>query len=102
MTEEIIIQDKRTNPFRLFFAFLIGGLVGTGIAFLLAPQSGQQTRQMIKDKSLEMKDKAEAKVERTANDLTQQAKMKAESLKNRGQEILDEQRSKVESKAKQM
>ena len=102
MTEEIIIQDRRANPFRIFFAFLIGGLIGTGVAFLIAPRSGEDTRQMIKNKGIELKDKAEAKVEQTANDLTQQAKAKADSLKNRGQELLDAQRSKVEDKIKQM
>ena len=42
-----------------FFAGLvIGGLVGTGLALLLAPQSGVKTRGQIKDKGVELKDGA--------------------------------------------
>lgn len=43
-----------------FFAGLvIGGLVGAALALLLAPQSGEETRAQIRDKSLEFKDRAE-------------------------------------------
>ena len=43
----------------LFFAGLVvGGLVGAGLALLLAPQSGEETRSQIKDKSFELKDGA--------------------------------------------
>ena len=43
-----------------FFAGLvIGGLVGAALALLLAPQSGEETRAIIRDKSLEYKDMAE-------------------------------------------
>ncbi|MFC1975722.1 YtxH domain-containing protein [Chloroflexota bacterium] len=41
----------------LFLAGLVtGSLVGTGVALLLAPQSGAETRGQIKDKSVELKD----------------------------------------------
>ena len=41
----------------LFFAGLVmGGLVGASLALLLAPQSGEATRDRIRDKSLELKD----------------------------------------------
>ena len=43
-----------------FFAGLvIGGLVGAALALLLAPQSGEETRAQIRDRSLEYKDRAE-------------------------------------------
>ena len=38
-------------------AFL-GSLVGAGVALLYAPQSGEDTRMVIKEKSIELKDKA--------------------------------------------
>ena len=45
------------NSGTLFFAGLvIGGLVGASLALLLAPQSGEETRGQIKDKSVELKD----------------------------------------------
>jgi gas vesicle protein len=38
--------------------FVIGGLIGAAVALLTAPQSGEQTRQMIADKSIELRDRA--------------------------------------------
>ena len=47
------------NDLGTFLAgFIIGGLVGSAIALLTAPQSGEETRVMIRDKSIELKDKA--------------------------------------------
>jgi gas vesicle protein len=34
--------------------FLIGGLVGAATALLLAPQSGEETRAAIRDRSIEL------------------------------------------------
>ena len=49
-----------SNEGGAFFAGLvIGGLVGAALALLLAPQSGEETRAIIRDKSLEYKDWAE-------------------------------------------
>ena len=47
------------SDFGAFLAgFVIGGLVGAATALLLAPQSGEETRTIIRDKSIELKDKA--------------------------------------------
>jgi gas vesicle protein len=47
------------NRGALFFAGLVmGGLVGAGVALLMTPQSGEETRSQIRDKSLELKDQA--------------------------------------------
>ena len=51
---------SQNNEGAAFFAGLvIGGLVGAALALLLAPQSGEETRAQIRDKSLEYKDWAE-------------------------------------------
>ena len=43
----------------LFFAgFVTGGLIGASLALLLAPQSGQETRDQIRDKGIELRDGA--------------------------------------------
>jgi gas vesicle protein len=42
----------------IFLSFLLGGLVGAGFALLLAPQSGRETRQKIKDLTEDVKEKA--------------------------------------------
>ena len=39
--------------------FVVGGLTGAVVALLFAPQSGEETRALIKDKSIELRDKAQ-------------------------------------------
>jgi gas vesicle protein len=46
----------------IFLSFLLGGLVGAGFALLLAPQSGSETRQKIRELSEEAREKAKAYV----------------------------------------
>ena len=38
--------------------FVIGGLIGAGVALLMAPASGEETRAAIADKSIELRDRA--------------------------------------------
>ena len=48
-----------SNDFGTFFAGLVvGGLVGAAVALLLAPQSGEETREMIQAKGIELRDRA--------------------------------------------
>ena len=54
-------MSDSANEFGSFLAgFLIGGLIGAATALMLAPQSGEETRTVIKTKSIELKDKATA------------------------------------------
>ena len=47
----------------VLMSFLLGGLVGAGLALLFAPKSGSDTRQMIKEFAGDVKDKAQHYVE---------------------------------------
>ena len=49
-------HDERTRS--VLVALVVGGLVGAGIALLLAPQSGKRTRQQIADLAEDLKDYA--------------------------------------------
>ena len=42
----------------ILVALVVGGLVGAGVALLLAPQSGKRTRQQIADLAEDLKDYA--------------------------------------------
>ena len=56
-------MSNRDSDFASFLSgFLIGGLIGAITALLLAPQSGEETRAQIRDKSLEYKDWSEERV----------------------------------------
>jgi gas vesicle protein len=92
-------MSKSSEDLGTFFAgLIIGGLVGAATTLLLAPQSGEETRTLIKEKSIELKDKAavtadEAKIR--AGELAEKSKMKASELQQRGQVVLEEQKTKL-------
>lgn len=55
---------ERESDFGAFLAgFVVGGVIGAVAALLLAPQSGEETRTLIHDRSIELKDKAVEKAE---------------------------------------
>jgi len=88
--------------------FIVGGLAGAVTALLLAPQSGAETRTVIREKAIELKDRAAstyeeayAKAEETAASakaqyeaLTARAKSQVEDLQHRGKVVLESLRKK--------
>jgi gas vesicle protein len=90
-------MNGRDSDFGVFLAgFFIGGLIGAAVALLLAPQSGEETRILIKDKSIELKDKATE----TADEYYSKAGEYASTTLERGQHVLDEQKARLESALK--
>ena len=93
--------------------FIVGGLTGAVTALLLAPQSGEQTRTLIKEKSFELRDKASetideayaqaeaAAIEARArfDELAKTTKSKADELQQKGQVLLEEQKAKFVKKS---
>jgi len=91
--------------------FIVGGLTGAVVALLFAPQSGEETRALIKDKSIELRDKAQVSAEEAyaraeqlaadartrAEELTKEARIRAEELGKeasiRATELADEVRT---------
>jgi len=72
--------------------FIVGGLTGAVASLLLAPQSGEETRALIKDKSIELRDKASvtaeqalAKAEAAAAEARARADELGKELKSRGE-----------------
>ncbi len=55
----------------IVLAFLAGGVVGAGVALLLAPQSGSETREKIKDMADDVKQKAKGYAKQTADKVTE-------------------------------
>jgi len=82
--------------------FVIGGLAGAVTALLLAPQSGEETRTIIRDRAIDLRDKAEqtmeeayAQAEAAAaeararfEELAEVAKTRADEVKKRGKDML--------------
>jgi len=114
---------ENDNDFGNFLmGFIIGGMVGAAAALLWAPQSGEETRAQIREKSIELKDRAMETYEDTrlrtekaledarmraeeameevrmrAEDVARLSKERAEEIKQRGQILLDEQKSRLGS-----
>lgn len=79
--------------------FIVGGLSGAVVALLFAPQSGEETRALIKDKSIELRDKAQitaeeaiARAEAAAADARARADDLARQLRERGQTVVEDVR----------
>ncbi len=84
--------------------FIVGGLSGAIVALLFAPQSGEETRAFIKDKSIELRDKAQmtaeealARAEAAAAEARARADELAKELRERGQVVVDDVRERGKS-----
>ena len=91
--------------------FIIGGLTGAAISLLMAPQSGEETREYLKDQAIVLRDKAQetaqvtaeqvgtraADVRSRAEEIAGKAKASAEDLRQRGQVVLEEQKNRLSS-----
>lgn len=77
------------------FGFLVGGITGAVVALLFAPQSGEETRTMIKEKAIELRDKASETFDEAMTDAEHAAK---ETL-HKAELFYNEAKSKVESLA---
>ena len=76
--------------------FIVGGLSGAVVALLFAPQTGEETRALVKDKSIELRDRAQvtaeeaiARAEAVAADARARADDLARQLRERGGEVVD-------------
>lgn len=70
-------------------SFLLGGMVGAGLALLLAPQSGQETRKKIKELAEDAKEKA--------YEYTGTAKERVKSTVEKGKEFFEEKKAAIAS-----
>lgn len=89
--------------------FIVGGLTGAVAALLMAPQTGEDTRNTIREKAIVLGDRvstsvedAYAKAEASAvetrtrfDELAKMTKEKADELSHKGKVLIEEQRSKV-------
>ena len=83
--------------------FIVGGLTGAVVSLLFAPQSGEETRALIKDKSIELRDKAQvtgeealARAEALATDARQRAEELTKEARARAEELAGEARIRTE------
>lgn len=78
-------EESSCNTSSVLLAFLLGGVVGAGIALLMAPKPGQETREQLKKLADEAKEKAEAYIE--------DVKSKASTVVEKGKELLEKEKT---------
>jgi gas vesicle protein len=81
-------MSSEENGSGFLSGFLLGGLVGAAVALLLTPRSGEENREDLRDRSIELKSKAEVVASRAIED--------ADTLPARIKVVLDEQKSRVQ------
>jgi len=104
-------ETNTKHPANFLTGVLLGGVAGAVTALLFAPQSGQETRQQIQQKAVELRDQTTSTVENTVAQVQSKASQlkadlgekatnlkhdigeKATSLKQQGQDVLVEQLS---------
>jgi gas vesicle protein len=101
--KEVTMSDR--DEFGAFLVgFIVGGLSGAVVALLFAPQTGEETRALIMDKSIELRDKAQisaeeaiARAEAAAADARARADDLARQLRERGQGVVEDVRERGKS-----
>lgn len=68
--------------------FIVGALAGAAIALLFAPVTGDEMRSQLRERGIELKDRA--------GDLTLEASKRAEVVRARGESLLREQRTRFQ------
>jgi gas vesicle protein len=82
----------------MLIGLLVGGLAGAGAMLLFAPQSGAETRNQIRERSIQLRDQTTASVKNAleqarveTEEMAAGVREKAGELKQRGQEKLVQQ-----------
>ena len=82
-------DDYGSSSGSVLLTFLLGGVVGAGLALLFAPQSGSETRRKIVELTDDVKEKS--------TEYANQAKSKVTSLVDEGKTLYDERKSILKS-----
>lgn len=98
--EHVEVKEKGGGFSTLLRGLMIGGLIGAGWALLSTPQSGTETRNMLREKGIELRDLAVEKTQETrakAEELTRQGVDRASEVRQRGEEVLNQQKTNLDS-----
>jgi gas vesicle protein len=89
----------KNNTLGVLVGMLIGGLAGAATMLLLAPQSGNDTRKQIQEKSIELRNRTTEFVEDTVAQVRTKANKLTVDLKDRSQELAIKQLDNVSEAA---
>jgi gas vesicle protein len=90
-------MSEQKNFGAFVMGFVIGSLSGAIASLLLAPQTGEETRQIIKDRAIELKDKSQETFEETKK----KAEEAYKEVLSKGMQIGEEALETVEEEVKE-
>ena len=93
------VYHTHNNILSILGGMLVGSLAGAVTMFLLAPQSGRDTRKQIQEKGIELRDRTTELVENTMTQVRTKANKITVDLKDRGQELAVKQLDQVSEAA---
>jgi len=91
-------RDNGSSFGKSFLSFLAGGLIGAGVALLYAPQSGERTREEIREKAERTIIKAqrmEDGIKDTLNHMIGDIKVKVSQLIEEGKDIAEDKKQEL-------
>lgn len=89
-------NEGQNNGLGMIFAFFTGFMAGAVISLLYAPSSGKETRQKIRDKSIEAKDRTVELAQQTSESARQSAQNLMEQGKEGVQGIVDTSKERLQ------
>lgn len=103
-------KDNDSDIGAFLTGFVIGGLVGAAVALIMAPQSGAETREQLRQKGIELRTQGEETLAETraraesaaaeararAEKLAADARLRAEEMARQGRVVMEEQRVKLQ------
>ena len=98
INENLEYKHPTNSVLNVLVGMLIGGLAGAVTMLLVAPQSGKRTRIQIREKGIELRDRATgivedavAQVRLNGNKIARDGRRKANELLHQGQNLVAEQ-----------
>lgn len=88
-----------SHGWEFFTGFLLGTVVGAAAALLLAPQTGEETREVIRERGIELQGRMGQTSEEArsrAADLATEARSRAAEAQDRSRTLLAEQKSRLQ------
>jgi gas vesicle protein len=88
-----------SHGWEFFTGFLLGTVVGAAAALLLAPQTGEETREVIRERGIELQGRMGQTTEEArerAADLATEARSRAADAQDRSRTLLAEQKSRLQ------
>lgn len=88
-----------SHGWEFFTGFLLGTVVGAAAALLLAPQTGEETREVIRERGIELQGRMGQTTEEArsrAADLASEARSRAAEAQDRSRTLLAEQKSRLQ------